>query len=101
MDPGQKRSASLKHSGFEAWAADQQEAFIIGFSGQLTLCQPIKNLRILGPSNFYVACGLFISHWTESEGLVEFYFGAEKSGFQCDLGLVLGGMKGGGFSEGM
>jgi len=42
-----------------------------------------------------------ISHWTESEGLVEFKFEAEKSGIQCDLGLVLGGMRGGVFSEGM
>ena len=50
---------------------------------------------------FYVACGLFISHWTESEGLVEFKFEAENSGFLCDLGLVLGGMRGGEFSEGM
>ena len=56
------------------------------------MCQPIKNLRILGPSNFYVACGLFISHWTGSEGLVGFYFGAEKSEFLWDLGPVLGDM---------
>ena len=65
------------------------------------MCQPIKNLRILGPSNFYVACGLFISHWTESEGLVGFYFEAKKSGIWCDLGLVLGDMRGRVFSEGM
>ena len=60
------------HFGFEARIIIQSKAWMLGFSGQVTHSQPMRMLRILVPSHFYVACVLFLSHRTESEGIIQF-----------------------------